>query len=177
MLRILSIVLIISAIALTFILGGDFGITDWTIYAPALGLTLVIILLWIIISVSNSNRRKDKSKARSEVSKETLEDLGILEINPMPSSQLNDDLYPDPLKNKPPESDSPISVQLSLLQESDLQDPPASIAFEKSYDPHNKNFAVPILQGFRTALNAHAVGIIQEMGNYEYKILGNVGQD
>ncbi len=179
MLRILFSILIISATALTFILGGDFGITDWKRYAPSAGFILIIIILWIITELSNSDRKKSNSKPQSVYKTQSLEELGIIKINPVSSSTSIDDVDEDSDKHKTetPKSDAPVSVQLSLLQESDLKESLSTSTFERYHDPLNKNFLIPILQGFRTALNAHAVGIIRELGNYEYKVIGTVGQD
>jgi len=178
MLRIIYSIVIILTTALTFILGGDIGIADWQKYTPPAGVVLLVIVLWIITSASSSDRKNPTLNPPSQSLKEPPEDVGILEIKPISSTPPTVDLTKDlfTYKDEPTTIDTPTSIQLSLLTESELQDPLSTNSFVK-YDPLNKNILIPILQGFRIALNAHAVGIIQDMGNYEYKVLGTVGQD
>ncbi|MCY4159119.1 MAG: hypothetical protein OXF08_02090 [Bacteroidetes bacterium] len=180
MLRILFSILAIVAAAITLTIETTLT-TEWWKYIPMGGLIIISLILWIsgISTKSGSKRKKSAQLPNKPVEEETLEDFGILDIRPQSTNEdeENEELPPDH-KHLNQADTQPESLQLSLVTESSPLDPKLSPAPSKYRDPLDKHILLPILNGFLTALNAHAIGILQPSTNkYEYLILGTAGQD
>ncbi len=175
MLRITFTTLAIVASAVTLTVNST-EISEWWKYIPMAGLILISLILWITIPSSNRNRKPKTSDI--ELNKEeSLEDFGIVDIRPVDP----DKTYADPpdLGEGMDDAPTPKGIQLSLLSETGQQ--PDSKDIFTPYvltNPLEKQIIVPILQGFRVVLDAHAMGIIQPMSNdHEYEVCGTAGFD
>jgi len=183
MLRIFFSVLALVAMAITLFALGPLEMIDWWKYIPAGGLIAIAIILWIVAYSPTFKRKKINPISQVGTPKESLHDLGIIGIRPKSSdsdeSNLNEFPYdgPKPIPKKPHES-----IQLSFLidQDSDHLGESSSEPLQSQLDfpdPLDKNFFIPVLQGFKAALNVHAIGIIRSMENYKFKILATIGYD
>ena len=180
MLRIFFSILALVATATTLVALGPLETIEWWKYIPAGGLILIAITLWITTYTSSIKRKKPEPNPQIGIQKESLEDLGILEIRPKSSD--SDDSSLDELLDDESQSthhSQSESIQLTFLmeQESDSSSAEPHVAHLNAADPLDKKIFIPVLQGFRAALNAHAVGIIRSMENYQFQILATVGQD
>lgn len=174
MLRIFFSIIAIAASAITFIsLDETNFLEDWWMYIPMTGLILIAVTLWISSSYSAKPKRKKSTRdVQNPPEKESLADLGIFATDPEESETKSFPPKPD-TPNQP--EDTPKGVQLSLLP-----DPPPSESDPNSVkipNPLETRILTPVLNGFKSALDVHVVGIIRPVsGDYEYKILGTVGQ-
>ena len=181
MLRITFTILAIVASAITFNVN-SIGVNEWWKYVPMAGLILISLILWIAIPSSKRNRKPKTSDSELQAlnEEESLADLGILDIRPVDSDEPSADLEDSFSDQKPQDAvaDAPGVVQLSLLTETpqaNLGDAPAPYV---PSNPLDKHILVPILQGFRAVLDAHAVGIIRPISDdYEYEVCGTAGFD
>jgi len=181
MLRIFFSIMALVAAAITLLALGPLELIDWWKFIPAGGLVLISLTLWIATYASHFKRKKPQPVSQVGIPKQSLEDLGILEIRPRSSADSDDSSLDESIHGQshsaPP---TPMeSVQLSFLadQESDSSATDPHVAQLNAIDPLDKKVFIPVLQGFRAAMNAHAVGIIRSMEDYQFKILANIGQD
>lgn len=176
MLRINFSILALAASAITLIIG-PFGYAEWWKYVPMAGLILIALLLWTSNSFSN-RRKKPDSLLTDPPKEESLADLGILEIRPKDpeeSKNLHEDSEQTPSSDKP-SGELPGGIQLNFFPESSPSNAEPILNTSKYDHPFDRQFLVPVLNGFRSALHAHAIGIITPGSNdYEYKILGTAG--
>ena len=180
MLRILFSILAIVAAAITFTI--EITDTEWWKYIPMAGLVIISLFLWIFGSSTKSgNKGKSSDSDTKKTSREeTLEGYGITDVRPVSPSesekQTGESSPDEEIQSTP--TNLPESIQLSLPTDSSQFDSGSIHNPAKCVDPLDKHILVPILQGFRAALNAHAVGIIRSSSdNYEYEIRGTVGLD
>ncbi len=175
--RILFSVLTVLAAAVTFL---AIEVTEWWKYVPVGCLALITLILWIFSKPKSDDiDLPSDPEIDTPPEEESLEDFGILDVRPMNSQQPVDDKVEsisdgDASNN----DDSSNGVQLSIPIDPPTGESDIRLNSGKSTDPLRKNVLVPILQGFRTALDAHAVGIIRPVSDdYDYRILGTVGMD
>lgn len=181
MLRITFTILAIVAATITLSVN-SIGTNEWWKYIPMAGLILISLILWIAIPSSKRNRKPKTSDSEVQAlnEEESLADLGILDIRPIDLNKSSADLeeLSSDQKTQDAVADTPGVVQLSLLTEtlqSDSGDIPTPYV---PTNPLDKHILVPILQGFRAVLDAHAVGIIRPISDdYEYEVCGTAGFD
>ena len=180
MLRILFSILAIVAAAITFVAPPTFD-PEWAIYVPMAGLAFIALLLWIFGSSARSENTKKTKETEPEIlsEKESLERDGIISIRQAPKRETNTDQSSNEETSVPEENLENESVQLSIIPEVSQPDAESMHSPARYKDPIDRHILVPILQGFCTALNAHAVGVIQSTpkNNYDYRVLGTVGLD
>jgi len=177
MLRILFSILSVVATAITLTVQIPFS--EWWKYIPMAGLIIIALILWIS-EIPGNRRKKPDFELPNSQKEESLQDLGILEIRPKTTGTSEEELEDPSSSQKPMKQHlvEPPTFQTSLLTEPAQSDSDSAFDPIKHRDPLDKNILIPVLHGFRTALDAHAVGIIRsDSGNYEYMILGSVGQD
>lgn len=182
MLRITFTILAIVASTITLSTADSIGVNEWWKYIPMAGLVLVSLILWIALLSSKRIRKKKSSDSENPAlnEEESLADLGILDIRPVDSD--NSPAVPEKLSSdQEPQNAAPDTrevVQLSLLTETPQPNPGDTHSPYVPGNPLEKHIIVPILQGFRAVLDAHAVGIIRPISNdYEYEICGTAGFD
>ncbi len=181
MLRITFTILAIVASAVT-LMTNSVGMNEWWKYIPMAGLILISLILWI--SVPSSGRRPKPKTSDSELQdlnkEESLADLGILDIRPVSSDNPPADTKESlPAQRTPGATADPSEpVQLSLIAETSPPDTGDTHIFPESSDPLDKHTLIPVLQGFRAALDAHAVGIIHAVSkDSKYEVCGTAGFD
>ena len=176
MLRISFSIMAVAASAITLIFLDETKFLDeWWMYSPMVGLILIALILWVSTSSyeANAKRKKSRINVPNPPQKETLADFGILEIRQKEET-------PPATKQSPQNQkvDTSEGVQLSLLPEFPPSESVPSSSANRTVNPLDKRILVPVLQGFKSALDVHAVGIIRPVSDdYEYKILGTVGLD
>lgn len=182
MLRITFTILAIVAATITLSVN-SIGTNEWWKYIPMAGLILISLILWITIPSSKRNRKPKTSDSEVQAlnEEESLADLGILDIRPVDSDKSSADLeeLSSDQKSQDAAADPPGVVQLSLLTETPPSGPEdIPTPYDVPSNPLDKHILVPILQGFRAVLDAHAVGIIRPISDdYEYEVCGTAGFD
>lgn len=182
MLRITFTILAIVASTITLFTVNSVGINEWWKYTPMAGLILISLILWIAIPSSKRNRKPKTSDSEAQAlnEEESLADLGILDIRPVDSDKSSPDSeeLPSDQKTQDAAADAPGVVQLSLLTETPQPNPGDTPTPYVPSNPLDKHILVPILQGFRAVLDAHAVGIIRPISDdYKYEVCGTAGFD
>ncbi len=176
--RIFFSVLTLLAAAVTLTI----EVTEWWKYVPVGSLALITLILWIFREStfrSNDIDLPDNLELDSPQEEETLEDFGILDVRPMNSKESESDKNElDPTGDTPNNGSSSRGIQLTIPIDPSPAESDVRRNSAKTNDPLHKNVLVPVLQGFRTALDAHAVGIIRPVSDdYDYRIVGTVGMD
>ena len=164
--RILIGLLAAMSVALAFVL------QQLELYIAAGLLVLAVLLSWIIPAMRG---RTAKNKLQSDLADEPgedLESLGILSIKAVEPSVTR------PQESPQHASETEFEPATDNGPEHEPEPPPKpvnGVAMGGLPDAYDANVLVPILEGIRAALGAHAVCVLRQSED-TYKVLGTAGQ-
>lgn len=143
-------------------------------------LVLAVLISWVVPAMRSRTAAKNNRPAISKSSDEDRESLGILSIKAKePFSSRPQVASPEPVADT--REPAYMESDEGMAEEPDADPDPASLpvngaAIAALPDAYDADVLLPILEGFRAALGAHAVCVLRQIDD-TYQILGTAGQN